>query len=458
MTRSAKLLLALVLTAVALPGAVRAQTPEPKDNKWTKDAAKFMTVASLKQTPAEKQALYEQALASLKLAMADPKEQGNAKVWLLAGQAYAQLGQIPQADSALKKAEQLRPEYKQEIEMAREQAWLTEFKAGSDMLDKSQPDSAAVLMTLAESIYDQRPEAQLNLGVIYLNAQKYDQAAAALMQATQRLSGPLFAKLKPEDQTLWKGWDQLVDNLRAQIESNKGITAFRSDDFDGAATAFAAAYKINPASRDYIYNLAESLFAKSARLERQRTDAETAMNTKAAPAGPKRGAAKPAAAASDTLARTVKALDAQLAPVWVQLIDAADKLLPIEPANADVYIMLAKAYRGQSLAAANAAEQKALQDKAIDALNKAQALPFEVTEVTATYGDTTKVAGKVKNHTLKQGTEAKIHFTFMAMDGSTIGSSDVTVPVSGGADSLTPFDAKAATKGQVGGWKYEVVK
>ncbi len=143
MTRSAKLLLALALAAAAIPGAVRAQTPEPKDNKWTKDATKALTIASIKQTPAEKATLYQTALTSLKQAMADAKEQNNAKVWLLAGQAYAGLGQLPQADSALKKAEGLYPGYKAEIEAAREQAWLNQFKAGSERAPRTLASSTA---------------------------------------------------------------------------------------------------------------------------------------------------------------------------------------------------------------------------------------------------------------------------------------------------------------------------
>lgn len=449
MTRSAKLLLTLALTAVAIPVAVRAQAPEPKDNKWTKDAAKFMTVAELKQAPADKAVLYQQALSSLQQAMQNPKEQGNAKVWLLAGQTYAHLGQVPAADSAFLKAESLYPAYKPEIDAAREQAWLALFKQGADVLDKNQPDSATKLMVAAEKIYDQRPESALNLGVIYLNAQKYDEADATLIKAKERLKGPLYAKLKPEDQALWNNWSQLIDNLRGQIESNKGILAFRSDDYDGAIAAFQKAFQINPVSRDHIYNLAESIFAKSARLERMRGEAENALTAEAQKK-------KPAATAMKAAKDAVTKADADLAPVWVQLIEAANKLLPFEPANSDIYIMLAKAYRGQSLAATGAAAQKTLQDKAIEALNKGQALPFEVKDVAATYGDTSKVTGTIKNRTMKAGTPAKIHITFMSLDGSTMGGTDVTVPV-GAADAPVPFEAKAETKGQVSGWKYAVV-
>ena len=56
-------LAALVLGVVALPAALRAQ--EPKDNKWTKDATKYVGLAALKQAPAEQTPLYQQALTSL---------------------------------------------------------------------------------------------------------------------------------------------------------------------------------------------------------------------------------------------------------------------------------------------------------------------------------------------------------------------------------------------------------
>ena len=152
MTRSAKLLLALALAAVAIPGAsfaqqAQAQAPEPKDNKWTKDATKFMTVAGLKQKPEEQAPLYQQALASLQQGMV--KEPQNAKLYLLAGEIYANMEQFAQADSALKKAQDLYAPYAPEIEGAREQAWLKAFQKGTAALDRNQQDSAIAYMQAA---------------------------------------------------------------------------------------------------------------------------------------------------------------------------------------------------------------------------------------------------------------------------------------------------------------------
>src|SRR5512142_1785803 len=117
MNRTAKLLFALAFAAAAIPSASRAQAQEPKDNKWTKDATKSMTVASLKQKPEEQAALYQQALGTLQTGM--QQDPNNAKVWLLAGEIYANLGQYAQADTALKKAQSLYAGYAQEIEGAR---------------------------------------------------------------------------------------------------------------------------------------------------------------------------------------------------------------------------------------------------------------------------------------------------------------------------------------------------
>lgn len=434
MTRSARMLFAVAFAAAAIPGAARAQAQEPKDNKWTKDATKFMTVASLKQKPEEQAPLYQQALASLEQGL--QKEPGNAKIWLLAGEIRANLGQYAQADSALRKAEELYPQYSQEIEGAREQAWLKEFQKGTQALDRSQTDSAIAFMNAAESIYNRRPEAQLNLGVIYLNANKPAESSAAFALAKDRLHGPLLAKLKPEDQAQWKSWEQLIDVTMAQAEGNRGIDAFQRQDFEAAATAFSKALTINPHSRDYAFNLAESFFATTNALEEKRRAAEEAKPVKTA---------------------EVKRLDGLLVPAYSKLIDAAQKVHPYDPANTDAYIMLAKSYRGQSLAATDPKDKAALQAKALEALNTAQKMPFEITELSAKFGETSSLSGKVKNHNMKAGEPAKLKVTFYAIDGTAIASADVSVAV-GAADSTVPFEASAPTKGQVAGWKYEVVK
>ena len=434
MNRSATMLFALALAAVAIPGASRAQTPEPKDNKWTKEATKFMTVASLKQKPEEATPLYQQALGSLQLGM--QQDPSNAKVWLLAGEIYANMGQLAQADSALKKAKDLYPQYAQEVEGAREQAWLKEFQKGTAALDRSQTDSALAFMRRAESIYDQRPEAQLNLGVILLNSGHADESTEAFRLAKVRLNGPLMAKLKPDDQAQWKSWDQLIDVTVAQVQGNKGITAFQKEQFDDAAAAFAKALAMNPNGRDYAYNGAESVFAKVNHMEEARRELESAKPPKPA---------------------ELKKMDADMAPVYQQLIASAQKVLPFDPGNTDVYIMMAKSYRGLSVAATDPKEKAAFQAKALDALNAATKMPFEVTGLTAAFGDTSRIAGKVKNHTMKKGDLAKLHVSFLAMDGSVLGVADISAAV-GTPDNEEPFEARTPTKGQVAGWKYEIVK
>lgn len=438
MTRSAKLLLAFAMAAMAIPVGLRAQAQEPKDSKVTKEAQKLITLARVKQASADQLPLYQQALGGLQEAM--QKDSANPKVWLLAGEAYAGAGQYPAADAALKKAESMHPAYAAEIAATREQAWMTQFQKGAAALDRSQPDSALTLLLSAETMYSERPEAVLNIGVIYLNSQKYREATEALNQAKARLQGPLAAKLKPEDQAQWKTWEKLIETLQSQIASNEGITAFQAEKFPEAADAFVRASKINPYSRDHVYNLAQSYFAMTARIEKARSEAE--------------GKKPPAAAAAE-----VKKLDEQLAPLYEKQIEASNKLLTFEPYSSDAYIMLAKAYRGLSLGSTVPAEKKADETKAMDALNVATKLPFELSGLSVSFADSTAtMTGKIKNHMLKAGEHAKLKVTFLTLDGSVAGVGDVDVPVAGGADTETPFEIKPVTKGAVAGWKYEAIK
>ncbi len=429
----------LVLALAFVPTGLRAQ--EPKDNKWTKDATKYLTLAELKQKPEEKQDLYNQALQSLQEGM--QKEPDNAKVWLLAGQVYAGLDRYAAADSAFDKAVQLYPDYKDEVTPSREQAWLKAFQAGASAMDAQKPDSAIYYMEKAETIYDARPEAELNLGMLYANNNKPEQARAAFRTAIERLNGPLRDKLKPEDQAQWKQYEAVAKMNLAQMDAQDAITAFNADSFTVAAAEFRKALEVNPYSRDYAYNLAQSIYSEAQKIDEQRK------------------AAKPADQAQ---------YHKQLEPLFRDLIAITRKVQAMDPNNTELYLMVGRAYRGLALAATSPGAKKALQDSTLAVLTKAQALPFEVTDVSLTPGaDTVKVAGKVKNHSLKAGDVVKLRFSFLGLDGKEVGSDVVTVTLnapdrpaaaSGKAPAEEPpaaeFQASIPITAQMAGWKYSV--
>lgn len=422
MNRSAQRTWIVALAAVALPVALHAQ--EPKDDKWTKDATKSLTMAQLQQKPE----LYQEALATLREGM--QQDPGNAKVWMLAGQAEVGLDMYAAADSAFDKAAQLHPDYKEDIRAYREQAWLKAFQAGTSAMDRNQADSAVAMLQKAESIYDERPEGVLNLGMLYANTGKNDQAVAAFQAAKERLHGPLLAQLKPEDQAQWKQYEAAADMTLSQIYGNEGITAFNAGKYDDAATAFKKAMDINTNSRDYIYNYVQSLYAKIGELEKQQK-ADSAQ---------------------------AKALAPQLAPLYQQIVPAAQKALSFDPAALDLYVIINRAYRGQAALAATPAEKADFQKKAEAIITEASKLPFEVSDVAVSFADSSAtLKGNVKTRTAKPGDALKMKVSFLAPDGSVLGTGDVNV-TAGAPDKPVPFQVSAPVKGQVAGWKYEVVQ
>jgi Flp pilus assembly protein TadD len=92
------------------------------------------------------------------------------------GRTYLQLGDIPGADSALTRAEQLAPACAGEIKTIRRNSWIPLVNAGSQFLKDGNTDSAVVLYQQANGIYRQETNAMMNLGVLYTNTGQNDSA------------------------------------------------------------------------------------------------------------------------------------------------------------------------------------------------------------------------------------------------------------------------------------------
>lgn len=417
--------IALVL---ALPGSAFAQD-EPPDNRWTKEATKHLTVADMRQDPVEKANLYQQALDALTPALTEAAD--NAKVWMLAGQIYIGLDRFEAADSALDRAEQLFPPYAEGIASMREQAWLRAFNAASEAMDRQALDTAIALIERAEVIYDQRPEGMLNLGILYSNAGNNEKAVEAFQTAIDRFHGPLLEKLPPEDQERWKEYEQIARSSMAQAWGNEGITAFQESDYMKAAAAFARAAEVNPYSRDYIYNHAQSVFARVADLERIAEGAK-----------------------GDALEK----VRAELAELYPRMVETAAGALVFDPYNPDLFILQARAKRGLSLQAPNEAAKAALEKEAMEIVEKVTAIPFDVTDISVNIDNAgVRLTGVFKNRSLKPGDTAKLRFSILAFDGQIAGSQEVTATLAE-KEKPVPFEVIIPATGNIAGWKYEPVQ
>jgi tetratricopeptide (TPR) repeat protein len=438
---------ALALVALAtLPTAALAQK-EPAETKQTKEAQKFIGLALMRQKPEEKKPQFEQALVHLREGMT--KDPGNARVWLLAGQVYSGLGDFMGADSAFKKAETLHPPYSEEISGEREVAWVEAFNAGIAAMDSKATDDAIKKLELAELMYPHRPEAKMNLGALYAGKNETDKAVAIFEKAIESTNGPLKDKLKPEDAVNWKRYAEMARLNIAQILGSRGVEQFEAKQHDQAIATFAKASEINPHSRDYLFNLAQSYYAKASVLEEKRKAAQDAAT-----------ALTKAKKTADAKTKTEEAnkFGTELLPLYDQIVKLAERTLLLDPATETLYYLIARAHRTAAEMAATPAEKTGWQNKALEILQKREALVFEVEQigVQTAEGEAT-VTGTLKNLKAEAGAPLKIRLTLVGSAGAPIGSQEFTVSAPA-KDQSAKLEGKVAITGEVAGWKYEVLK
>jgi len=413
--------------ALLVPATVSAQ----KDNKYTKEASKFLGLAMAKEDTAQRTPLYQQALAQLQEGLA--REPENAKVWLLLGQAHVGLNQLAAADSAFDKAVELHPEYAPETVSDREQGWIQGFNTGAEFMNQGKyPEAIAVLET-AQQLYGERPEGLMNLGVLYMNANELDKAEASFEAARKTIAGPIAATL-PEDQK--PEWDRFDDMARiniAQLHGQRGVNAFQAKDFATAAGHFEKANQLNPHSRDFTFNLSQSLWAQASAIE----------STFDSLPEPQKAAA-------------IQAATPQLMALYEKLDAVAAQVVAADPTNELLYIIRARAHRMLGEYSGSEQTLAARQTETVKLLEDREALPIELSDIMiqSVEGGAT-VRGTVKNRTLEPGATSTVRFVLVDIDGEVLGEQVLTMPMPE-KDQTAPFEGTITMAGEVAGWKYSL--
>lgn len=413
--------------AVLVPAAASAQ----KDNKFTKEASKFIGLAMTKQDPAARAPLYEQALAQLEQSILT--EPQNAKGWLLAGQAHAALNHFVEADSAFRVAERLHPAYAEEISSEREQAWVAAFNIGAELMNQSKVPEATAALEQAQMMYAHRPEALMNLGALYANVGDYDKSIKAFEGARIAIKGPLAEKLDSAQKASWTRFDEMARINIAQIHGQRGVDAFTAKDYEGAAKSFQEALNVNPVSRDYLFNLTQSIWAQASTIEEK----------------------------LDSMPKPQQAEAKQkLIAIYREIDKQAEKVVAVDPASEMIYVIRARAHRMMGEYTGDPAKAKAGSEQAMHLLEQRQALPYELSEIiirtdATDDGAVATVSGKLKNLTLAPGATATVKFTLLGIDGNVL--ADQAIPVTAPAkDQQADFEAKVPVTGEVAGWKYSI--
>jgi tetratricopeptide (TPR) repeat protein len=483
------LLLTSLLAGALFPAAASGQR-RPSNNMWTRSAALYLDRAQKNPRADEKRELLLQALEAVKEGIA--RDPDNPQVWFLAGRTYVQLDSLAQADSAFTKAQELYPDYEEDIDAQRRNAWVARYNAGLSALEQQDIDGAIALLEKADLIYAKMPNARLQLGSLYTRKGEYERAVATYRGALDILRGPAREGLAEKDAAQWRQNEEVATfnlaQLLAQLDRYEeaaqayrdflarepqnraaklnlaivlgrmgrpdeageiytelmgqadvtandlftiGLGLYNSDQFVRAAEAFRKSLELNPHSRDALYNLAQALYRQSTDLEEAREKASGDEQRKAA---------------------------ADLESVYGELRDVAEKLRALDPHNRNVMLLLARAYRGLGdVNADDAATSEAWRDKALEVLQAQEQLPFEVGEMRmeAEQGKV-RITGSVTNLKLEAGMPIRIRVIAVGKDGAEVGSQEVAVAAPA-AEAKERFEAVIDAGVEVAGWKYEVV-
>jgi tetratricopeptide (TPR) repeat protein len=437
-------------------GEVLEEGVRPRENSHTRAADLALAQAQSTTDEEEIQQRYTEALqAALEGLEADPE---NPKSYLQAGQAYIGLNDYVGADSMLTRAEELHPRYILETEAWRERGWVNAYNEAIVPMNNGEMEAAAELFQQAVDIYGGRPEALLQLGAVYSQLDRTDEAVAAFREAMRILedskeeqladtanagiweqhweiatsglgqvlsyagrnqeAADLYGQLLEEDPTNTANLGALANNLselgmadsvQALYDKllsdpnlgerdffNAGVGLYQIENYDLAAEAFRRAANMNPFNRDARLNLAQTL---------------------------------------------------SIAEKFEELIPAARDLLAVDPRNALGWIFLTRALSetGQT-------------EAANETFNEYQAIGYEVEELSVRPGPEggAMISGAVKNVSLEPGTTVALRFHLGGTEGTEVGTVDIQVQA-GAVDSSQAFEGEFTSPEIVSGYKYEVI-
>jgi tetratricopeptide (TPR) repeat protein len=295
-------------------------------------------------------------------------------------------------------------------------------------MDAQRYDEAILTMEAAQVIYNQRPEALMNLGALYANAGNMPKAMESFEKAVEATRGPLFEQVDEETRNLWIRYRAMANVNIAQMVAAQGVEHFNGSRFPDAETAFRRAAELNPQSRDYWFNYLQAIWA-------QVNEHEDALETN-----------------TEAAARAREALPA----LYTRAIEIVEKTRAFDPTNEVLFRIEAQARRmtGELGGTDQSREQGQLAAYAV--LQRMDAQQITLDNVVAyTEGEGIRIEGEVRNRKATEGSTVTIEFTILDIDGSAIGTTTITVNAPA-VESTAQFSGLATTDGDFAGWRYTI--
>jgi len=427
---------------------------EPRDNEHTNQAASSLILAMAGSTEEQSRTRYQDALGHAEAGIAADPE--NPQSYLQAGEALIGLDRVAEAAERFDRAEELHPPYIIETIGLRETAWIDAFNEGVELMDAGDAEAAISAFELANSIYQFRPEAMLNLGNLYAQLGRYEQSADAFRQVVDVLDGPWFDRVDDEEMRAeWRA-------LRAPAMQNRAQLLLRAELYSEAADAYAALVAEEPDNLEYLTAYATALVAGGRGADAQDLFADLLAREGLDAAdyftiGVGLYQVEEFQGAEQAFRRAFEivpehrdaafnfAQTLYINEEWAELADVTEKLLEIDALNA-------LAYRFR----ANALLQLAREDEAMEVYTTGEDLPIVMDDMTIRAdGSDLILAGQLSNHGAPGGTELRLRFTFYDVRGAEIGSSETSVRFEGEGEARA-FEVRVPD-GELFGYSYRVL-
>lgn len=427
------------------------QGPSPANTRFTNQANLQLAQAQTAEGEQARQ-LYQQALDITLEGIESAPE--NPQHYYIAGIAQAGLGDFAAADTMWNRALEIFPGYEEDIEVAREQAWAQAFNEGVVAYNAGNMDEAVRQWTLANQVFEGRPEAYFNLAAIYTQQQQFDQAVDAFRQSVVALDREPGRELSPEE-------IEERDESRITALQNLGQLQLHTEQFADAEATFR---RLSEAQPDNV--AAQSSLAVALARQGRQDEAMQAYQTLLA---------RPNLSANDIMSVGVGLFQAEqfqqagdafrriteMAPnnrdAWynylnalyaqerfTDLIPVADRLIELDPLNENAHLILARAHReaGQN--------QRALQ-----VLQRNEAHPIHVDNFQLRAEENRSVlSGVATGGQARAGAPVRLEFTFFGPDGD-LGSETVTVTAPAQGETAS-FEVALTSPTPAVGFRYRV--
>lgn len=346
---------------------------------------------------ADRAAAYQAALEQAELGLAEDPD--NPYHTFLAAQAQAGLGNYDEAEQLYDRTVELCGPFSAQVSEARIEAFRNLSQAGLDALSAGDTTTALARWAAASEIYTVDPNPLYNSAVVLAQQGRYDESVEMYRRVLERLDElPADAPQSVLDEA-----PETRANVIAGLVAAGG-RMFQQNDYAGANEIFGMLAEMDPTLRDAWYNRALALYQQE---------------------------------------------------VWEELVPVAERLVEVDPLNYNARIILFNAYKGVAEASTGDRERN-MRNRALEALEAADALPVQVDQLSVEQADgTATVTGVATGASAAAGTPVTLELTFYGA-GEVVGTQTVTVtaPAQG---QTTPISATAEVTGRVSSVHYRVV-